>query len=100
MSQFILGQRWMSESEPELGLATVVHTGEGRVQVLFSATGETRTYASDNAPLKRVRFRIGDTVKTNDDKGLTINEVIEKGGLLLYVGQDQTVPEAELSASL
>ncbi|EEF61833.1 SNF2-related protein [Pedosphaera parvula Ellin514] len=90
----------MSESEPELGLATVVHTGEGRVQVLFSATGETRTYASDNAPLKRVRFRIGDTVKTNDDKELTVKEVIEKEGLLLYVGQDQAVPEAELSASL
>ena len=31
MSGFVIGQRWISESEPELGLATVVRTGEGRV---------------------------------------------------------------------
>ena len=35
MSGFVIGQRWISESEPELGLATVVHTGKGRVQVEF-----------------------------------------------------------------
>ena len=32
---FIMGQRWISESEPELGLGTVMQTGGGRVQVEF-----------------------------------------------------------------
>jgi len=54
MSAFIPGQRWISESEPELGLGTVVRIGNGRVQVEFKAAGETRTYAVEQAPLKRV----------------------------------------------
>jgi ATP-dependent helicase HepA len=100
MSLFITGQRWISESEPELGLGTVVQAGTGRVQVLFPAAGQTRTYASDNAPLKRVRFRAGDTVKTQEGKELTVQEVIETEGLLVYVGDGQELPEARLSASL
>ena len=34
MSTFAIGQRWISEPEPELGLGTIMETGEGRVQVL------------------------------------------------------------------
>ena len=40
MSTFAIGQRWISEPEPELGLGTVMETGEGRVQVLYPATRE------------------------------------------------------------
>jgi hypothetical protein len=68
MSVFITGQRWISESEPELGLGTVVQAGKSRVQVVFKAAGETRTYAVDQAPLKRVRFRVGDTIRTQADQ--------------------------------
>ena len=100
MSGFIKGQRWISESEPELGLGTVVHTAGGRVQVEFKSTGETRTYAADHAPLKRVRFRIGDTARTQADKEFIIQEVIEQQGLLIYVGENQRLPEAQLSDRL
>ena len=54
MHLFQIGQRWSSESEPELGLGTIVQTGGGRVQIEFAAAGETRTYVAENAPLKRV----------------------------------------------
>ena len=77
MSQFIKGQRWLSETEPELGLAIVVQAEATRVQVVFPASAETRIYAVDNAPLKRVRFRVGDTIKSQDGKELTIREVVE-----------------------
>ena len=90
----------MSESEPELGLATVVHAGGGRVQVLFPASGETRTYASDNAPLKRVRFRVGDKVKTQDGQELVVAEVLERNGLLVYISKGRELPEAQLSDAL
>ena len=96
-SNFIIGQRWISESEPELGLATVMQTGGGRVQVEFKSAGETRTYATDNAPLKRVRFRVGDKARTQEDEEFTVKEVIEQQGLLVYVGKDRRVPEAQLS---
>src|SRR4026208_2149415 len=99
MSQFIKGQRWLSETEPELGLALVVQAEPSRVQVVFPASGETRTYAADNAPPKRVRFRVGDTVKSQDGKELTIREVLEQHGLLTYAGDQHQILETELSDS-
>ena len=100
MSGFVIGQRWISESEPELGLATVVHTEEGRVLVEFKSIGETRTYATEHAPLKRVRFRPGDKVRTREDQEFIVKEVIEQRGLLIYVGKNQRLPEAQLSDRL
>ena len=101
MSRFVKGQRWMSESEPELGLATVVEAASGRVQALFSATGETRTYASENAPLKRVQFREGDVAQTQAGKSFRIRSVASNDGLLVYVGEDGAhVPESDLKATL
>jgi ATP-dependent helicase HepA len=60
---FIIGQRWISESEPELGLGTIAHAGDGRVQVAFAAAGETRVYTAEQAPLQRVRFRVGEKIR-------------------------------------
>src|SRR5205085_4182165 len=91
---FVIGQRWISESEPELGLATVVQTGSDRVQVEFKSASETRTYAVDHAPLKRVRFRVGEKVRTQADREFIVKEVIERQGLLTYVGENEQLPEA------
>jgi ATP-dependent helicase HepA len=100
MNRFIKGQRWMSESEPELGLATVVDAARGRVQIVFSATGETRTYATENAPLKRVRFREGEVVRTLTGKSLKIRKVTEKDGLLAYFGDEGEISETDLMHTL
>jgi ATP-dependent helicase HepA len=94
---FVPGQRWISESEPELGLGTIRQVGNGRVQVEFKAGGETRTYASEQAPLQRVRFRVGDTVRTQADQEFIVKEVVEQQGLLVYVGDGQQLSEAEVS---
>ncbi len=100
MSLFIPGQRWISEAEPELGLATVVQVESGRVQVEFKSASEKRTYAVEQAPLKRVRFRKGDKVKTQADTEFLVKEVIEEAGLLIYIGEGQRLPEAQLSDRL
>jgi ATP-dependent helicase HepA len=100
MSRFIIGQRWSSESEPELGLATIVQTADGRVQAEFRAAGETRTYAADQAPLQRVRFRVGDKLRTQGDRDFVVEAVIEQQGLLIYVGEGLQVPESQLSDRL
>ncbi|MGZ4964256.1 MAG: RNA polymerase-associated protein RapA, partial [Limisphaerales bacterium] len=97
MHLFQTGQRWISESEPELGLGTIVQTTGGRVQIEFVAAGDTRTYVAENAPLKRVRFHVGDKVKTQDDQEIRIEQVIEEKGLLIYIANSQRLPEAELS---
>ncbi len=100
MTLFIKGQRWISETEPELGLATVIGAGGGRVQVEFRSAGESRTYAAEHAPLKRVRFRTGDKVRTQEDEEFTVKEVIEHQGLLVYLGDNWRLPEAQLSDRL
>ena len=92
MSEFVIGQRWISEAEPELGLATVVQAGSGRVRVEFRSAGETRTYAADQAPLKRVRLCVGDKARTQADKELIVERVIEQHGLLVYVGKHLQLP--------
>ena len=100
MSQFVVGQRWISESEPELGLGTVAHAGGGRVQVEFESAGETRTYAIDSAPLKRVLFRSGDRVRTQEETEFVVQEVVEDRGLLVYLGASRPLPENQLSDRL
>jgi len=63
MSQeFHAGQRWISESEPELGLGSILRVTPRTVVVEFKASAQRREYARANAPLRRVRFRAGDTV--------------------------------------
>jgi len=100
MNPFVPGQRWLSETEPELGPARVIQSEAGRVQVEFPLAGETRTYAADNAPLRRVRFRVGDIVKGPDGVELTVREVIERNGLLVYSDGHRQLPEAQLSEQL
>lgn len=97
---FVEGQRWISETEPELGLGTVVQVSTGRVQVLFTTSGEMRMYAADHAPLKRVQFRPGDTISTHDGEQLTVESVQEQDGLLVYTCDNTEVPEALLSDAI
>ena len=66
MSNFHQGQRWISETEPELGLGTVMKSEEGHVQMLYPATGEVRVYAEENAPLRRIKFKQGDTIEDHE----------------------------------
>jgi ATP-dependent helicase HepA len=68
------------------------------VTVQFLATGETRTYAQQTAPLTRVSFVAGDRIQTTDGASLVIESVQEDAGLLTYVGHlpdDQLVTVAE-----
>lgn len=97
MALFIPGQRWISASEPELGLATIQQVTGDRVQVAFTATGETRIYSVAQSPLQRVRFRIGDKVRTQQDEEFVVQEVVEQEGLLIYTGEGRRLAETQLS---
>ncbi|MGY6217727.1 RNA polymerase-associated protein RapA [Methylolobus aquaticus] len=88
MPQFIPGQRWISDTEPELGLGTVVDVHANRVTIRFLACGEERIYAGATAPLTRVRFVPGDTVEDVDGNVLTVTAIAEDAGLLVYEGKD------------
>ncbi|MBL7114980.1 MAG: DEAD/DEAH box helicase family protein [Kiritimatiellae bacterium] len=97
---FVPGQRWISLTEPELGLGLVVQVLHRHVQVLFPGGGETRAYAADNAPLKRVHFAPGDCVRGHEGAELTITSVHEQGGLFTYIGEGGSLEESALCDSL
>ncbi|WP_447735911.1 RNA polymerase-associated protein RapA [Aeromonas veronii] len=83
---FALGQRWISDTETDLGLGTVVAIEGRMVTLLFPATGENRMYAKEEAPVTRVSFNVGDQIASHEDWTMTVEEVQEKDGLLIYVG--------------
>ncbi|MBF8781519.1 RNA polymerase-associated protein RapA [Pseudomonas fulva] len=100
--QYQPGQRWISDSEAELGLGTILAQDGRLLTVLYPATGDTRQYSLRNAPLTRVRFSPGDQITHFEGWKLTVREVEDHDGLLVYHGLDQqsqprTLPETQLS---
>ncbi len=96
MSDFIPGQRWISDAELDMCLGTILKTDARTVTVLFMATGEMRTYAHQTAPLSRVTFSAGDEVTSHDGWKLQIEAVREEDGLLTYIGKREDGTPAEL----
>lgn len=100
VAEFCAGQRWVSETEPELGLGTVVEVPDRQVRLLFPAVGEMRLYAAAGAPLRRVEFEVGSEVEDHEGQRLRIEEVRDDEGVLTYVGGGLEIPEALLSDRL
>ena len=103
--QFITGQRWISDTEPGLGLGSILRSDARRVTLDFPASSEQRTYAVGNTPLTRVRFVAGDQVENQAGSSLRVSSVEEQQGLIVYRGRlddgsEATLSETELSSSL
>jgi len=101
MLNYVPGQRWISDAELKHGLGTVLKSDHRSVTIVFIASGETRTYAKETAPLTRAQFTVGDTVRSHEGWSLSIRSVEEKDGLLTYIGvrdgnQSARLPESEL----
>ncbi|HJV22468.1 MAG TPA: RNA polymerase-associated protein RapA [Holophagaceae bacterium] len=94
------GQRWISEGEPELGMGEVEALGERTVKIVFGGSGETRHYALEGAPLRRVAFRAGDKVQDGQGGVWTVRLVEERNRLLHYDCGERTLCESELSLAL
>ena len=97
------GQRWVSNTESELGLGVVVRSANRRVELSFPAAAEVRTYATDIAPLSRVRYEVGQKVSNVDGRAMLITEIEEHNGCLIYLGHDENdelmvMPELDLDS--
>lgn len=95
----VVGQRCVSEREPELGLGVVasVDASARRISIDFPATREKRLYALGTPVLKRVQFRVGETVTARDGTAVTIERVEDEDGLLVYVGAGRRIREDMIS---
>ena len=94
---FTLGQRWISDTESELGLGTVVALDARMVTLLFPAIGENRLYARNDSPITRVMFNPGDTITSHEGWQLQVDEVNEENGLLAYTGTRLDTEEANVT---
>ena len=104
MSEFNIGQKWISNAEPELGMGEIINADFRSVLIYYSRAGEERTYASKQAPLTRVKFAIGDEISDGSGQTLTITEVATESGLYLYRGdidgKQAVIAESDLNPNL
>lgn len=99
---FVVGQRWISESENNLGLGIVTASDNRTVTIQFPAAEEERIYALSVAPLTRVQFQKGDRINSVEGWQLDVEEVVENQGFIIYLGkradsgEEAVLPEMQL----
>lgn len=100
--EFVLGQRWVSQTESELGLGIVVDIEGRHITVRFPAAEEDRVYALNNSPLARVIYQPGEVLFNLNQTPLTVKEVEDLDGLQCYFvadadGTESTIVETQIS---
>ena len=93
-------QRWVSDTEPALGLGVILEVTPRQVEILFASAGVRRQYALASAPLRRVEFRPGDVIRDQEGNEMVVEEVLEEDGLLSYRSGDRLISESELSDTI
>ena len=84
LQQYAIGQRWLSDTENELGLGVLIDVDERSVSILFPKSDETRVYARNNAPLSRIIFNTNDEVQDQEGKKWIVESVEDRHGVLRY----------------
>jgi ATP-dependent helicase HepA len=100
MAKFTIGQRWISETEPELGLGILESVERNQIKLLFPASSEARLYAPGNAPIKRVEFRAGDTILSQRGDTVLVETVKVEAGIITYIGGGVEVVEMDLADTI
>ncbi|MFK8011520.1 MAG: RNA polymerase-associated protein RapA [Marinicellaceae bacterium] len=103
--EFVKGQRFISQTEQELGLGQVLETNHRMVKLDFNAANESRIYAKDNAPISRILFEVGDKIPARAGWTLTIQAIELLNGLAIYQGinekaEDVLLPETEIADNI
>lgn len=94
---YALGQRWVSQTEPKLGLGIITEFANRRITISFPAAGETRTYALEQAPISRVTYKEGDTITNHEEEKFLVVGVDESHELIRYqVKADPNSPQTSI----
>ncbi len=98
---FAIGQRYLSDSESDLGLGVVIDMDERCVHILFPQSEETRVYARASALLSRVVFAIGDEVTDQDGLRYTVTGCEDIAGVKRYqLDNGKSMMETRLAANI
>ncbi|MFC3151714.1 RNA polymerase-associated protein RapA [Litoribrevibacter euphylliae] len=98
---FSVGQRYLSTTELELGLGIITQVDHRMVEIFFPAAEERRTYASNNAPLSRISYKIGDVITDRDSNEYKVLDLTDNNGVYIYFvedasGETRPMPELEI----
>jgi ATP-dependent helicase HepA len=102
VSEFVIGQRWVSHTETELGLGIIVAVEGRRVEISFPAADEQRMYAMDSAPLTRIEHKPGEVIRNQDEKSFKVSRTEQFHGRIIYFaiddqGEEHKVDELDLN---
>lgn len=97
---FRKGQKWISNAEPELGIGRITSADDRLVGLFFELAGEERTYAIRQAPLTRVVFQRGDTIRALDGVQMKVDGVSDQNGILVYTGSFEGTSTAIIETDL
>ncbi len=86
---YALGQRWVSQTEPKLGLGIITEFANRRVTISFPAAGETRTYAIEQAPISRVTYKEGDSISNHEEEKFVVVGVDDSASIISYQVKDE-----------
>lgn len=106
LNTFKPGQRWISSAEPDLGLGLVLEASGRQLRVLFPAADEERAYAANSAPLNRLLYEVGETLRCADGWSAVVDAIHDHDGLLIYrctrkdSGEAVELPETRLAHDL
>ncbi len=84
MQQFAIGQRWLSDTETELGLGVLIDVDERSISILFPKSDETRVYARTNAPLSRIIFNVKDELQDQEGTKWNVESFEERNDVIRY----------------
>ena len=99
---FVVGQRWLSSAENQLGLGIIQAVDNRSVTITFPAAEEERIYALNASPLVRVQFQVGDRIRSSEGWQLVVEQVIDNQGFSIYLGkrldteEEAVLPEMQL----
>ena len=103
--EYVLGQRWISQTETELGLGIVIGLEGRHVTMRFPAAEEDRVYATTNSPLARIIYHRGESLLDLEQISREVTDVEDLDGLKYYLTQDdagaeKVVPETQISGHI
>lgn len=94
------GQRWTSQSEPELGLGIITSVEGSFIELEFPAAAEKRRYARHSAPLHRVAFHAGDQITLRDGTKHRVESVSGENAALTYHCGTRVISESEIADTI
>jgi len=94
---FVAGQRWVVDTEPELGLGIVTAVQTRTVTLFFAGAESERNYAVSEAPLTRIQFSVDDEIQLASGETALVLAALEEDGLMFYKTADGVVPETQLA---